>query len=139
MSALRFVPTPLEHAMEQPAERAGTMDEALAAAFVPSPSSERQLERLRTPGAVAVTTGQQPGLFTGPLYTIHKALSAVALARVLEERWGRPVVPIFWLAGDDHDFTEASTASWIAADGAIATAALPPRPPEAPLTPMYRL
>ncbi|MEP6689042.1 MAG: bacillithiol biosynthesis cysteine-adding enzyme BshC, partial [Gemmatimonadales bacterium] len=97
-----------------------------------------QLARLRTSGALAVTTGQQPGLFTGPLYTIHKALSAAALAATLEERWRRPVVPVFWLAGDDHDFAEASTASWIAADGSVATASLPPRPPEAPLTPMYK-
>jgi bacillithiol synthase len=138
MSALRFVPTPLEHPLEQPEKRPGTMDASLAEAFVPSPSRDRQLERLRTPGALAVTTGQQPGLFTGPLYTIHKALSAAALARVLEERWGVPVVPIFWLAGDDHDFAEASSASWIGPDGALATASLPPRPPDAPLTPMYR-
>ena len=111
---------------------------ALEPAFVPSPAREAALARLREPGALAVTSGQQPGLFTGPLYTIHKALSTAALARVLERRWGRPVVPIFWLAGDDHDFAEASDASWLTADGALATASLPPRPPEAPLTPMYR-
>jgi bacillithiol synthase len=138
MSVLRFVPTPLEHPLEAPAERPGGLDGALVKAFVSSPSSERQLARLRSPGALAVTTGQQPGLFTGPLYTIHKALSAAALSRVLEERWGRPVVPVFWLAGDDHDFAEASSASWIGADGAVATASLPPRPADAPLTPMYR-
>jgi bacillithiol biosynthesis cysteine-adding enzyme BshC len=137
MSTLRFVPTPLEHPLEEPAEHPGGMDAALAAAFVPSISREAQLARLHA-GALAVTTGQQPGLFTGALYTIHKAVSAAALARVLEARWGRPVVPVFWLAGDDHDFAEASTASWIGADGAVATAALPPRPAEAPLTPMYR-
>ena len=138
MSALRFVATPLEHPLEAPKPREGGIDPALADAFVPSASREGQLARLRAPGAVAVTTGQQPGLFTGPLYTIHKALSAAALARVLEARWGRPVVPVFWLAGDDHDFAEASSASWLAADGSVATAALPPRPPDAPLTPMYR-
>jgi bacillithiol biosynthesis cysteine-adding enzyme BshC len=140
--SLRFVATPLEHPLEAPAAREGARPEAidvLAPAFLPSATRDALLGRLRTPGALAVTTGQQPGLFTGPLYTIHKALSAAALAGILEERWGRPVVPIFWLAGDDHDFAEASTASWITADGAIATAALPPRPPEAPLTPMYRL
>ena len=96
------------------------------------------LARLREPGAVVVTSGQQPGLFTGPLYTIYKALSSAALARVLERQWHRPVVPVFWVAGDDHDFAEASTASWIGADGSLRTGSLPPRPPEAPLTPMYR-
>ncbi len=139
MSALRFVPTPLEHPFEAPAERPGGMDPSLAAAFVPSSTRDSQLARLLAPGALAVTTGQQPGLFTGPLYTIHKALSALGLARLLEARWGRPVVPVFWLAGDDHDFAEASSASWIAADGTVATVSLPPRPPEAPLTPMYQL
>jgi bacillithiol biosynthesis cysteine-adding enzyme BshC len=42
------------------------------------------------------------------------------------------------VAGDDHDFTEASRASWISGEGSLVTAALPPRPPEAPLTPLYR-
>jgi bacillithiol synthase len=138
MSVLRFVPTPLEHPFEAPAERPGGMDPSLAAAFVPSSTRDSQLARLLAPGALAITTGQQPGLFTGPLYTIHKALSAVALARLLEVRWRRPVVPVFWLAGDDHDFAEASSASWIAADGTVTTVSLPPRPPEAPLTPMYQ-
>jgi bacillithiol biosynthesis cysteine-adding enzyme BshC len=136
--SLRFESTPLEHPLEPPEPRPGALDPALLAAFVPSEGRDALLARLRTPGALAVTTGQQPGLFTGPLYTVHKALSAVALARLLERRWRRPVVPIFWLAGDDHDFAEASSASWIAADGAVATATLPPRPADAPLTPMYR-
>jgi bacillithiol biosynthesis cysteine-adding enzyme BshC len=139
--SLRFVATPLEHPLETPEPRAGAHPgaiDALAPAFLPSATRDAQLARLRAPGALAVTTGQQPGLFTGPLYTIHKALSAAALATLLEERWGRPVVPVFWLAGDDHDFAEASSASWIAADGSLATASLPARAPEAPLTPMYR-
>jgi bacillithiol biosynthesis cysteine-adding enzyme BshC len=137
--SLRFAATPLEHPLEPPVPRPrGGMDAALAGAFLATPTRDAQLARLRQPDALAVTTGQQPGLFTGPLYTVHKALSALALARVLEDRWKRPVVPIFWLAGDDHDFTEASSASWIAADGSLATASLPPRPADAPLTPMYR-
>jgi bacillithiol biosynthesis cysteine-adding enzyme BshC len=69
---------------------------------------------------------------------VHKALSTAALARVLERQWGRTVVPVFWIAGDDHDFTEASEAAWLTADGTLASGSLPPRPPEAPLTPMYR-
>ncbi|HUR95983.1 MAG TPA: bacillithiol biosynthesis cysteine-adding enzyme BshC [Gemmatimonadales bacterium] len=138
MSTLRFVPTPLEHPLGSPSPRTGTFDPALADAFLASATRDAQIARLRTPGALAVTTGQQPGLFTGPLYTIHKALSAVALARQLEARWQRPVLPIFWLAGDDHDFAEASSTSWIAADGSVSTASLPARPADAPLTPMYR-
>ena len=139
--SLRFVATPLEHPLEVPEPRTGGGPagiDALAPAFLPSLTRDAQLARLRMPNALAVTTGQQPGLFTGPLYTIHKALSAAALAAILEERWGRPVVPVFWLAGDDHDFAEASSAAWIAADGSVATVSLPSRPPEAPLTPMYR-
>jgi bacillithiol synthase len=135
---LRLIPTPLGAPIREPAPRAGGLDPALAAAFMPSATRDELLDRLRHPGALAVTSGQQPGLFTGPLYTVHKALSTAALARVLERKWDRPVVPIFWSAGDDHDFAEASEAAWIRADGALATASLPPRPADAPLTPMYR-
>ena len=109
---LRFVATPLEHPLEAPEPRDGRGLKPSTRSPRRScrrPPATRQLARLRTPGALAVTTGQQPGLFTGPLYTIHKALSAAALAAMLEARWGRPVVPVFWLAGDDHDFAEAST------------------------------
>jgi bacillithiol biosynthesis cysteine-adding enzyme BshC len=87
---------------------------------------------------LVVTTGQQPGLFTGPLYGVHKALSAAALASHLERRWERPVVPVFWIAGDDHDFAEANHSSWLAADGTLTSWSLPPRAAEAALTPMYR-
>ena len=135
---LRIVTTPLEATVGHPVERTGQLAEGLEEAFVASPARDAAVARLRAPGALAVTTGQQPGLFTGPLYTLHKALSAAALARVLEHRWGRPVVPVFWSAADDHDFAEASHASWVGADGGVVTAALPPRPSDAPLTPMYR-
>jgi bacillithiol biosynthesis cysteine-adding enzyme BshC len=53
-----------------------------------------------------VVTGQQAVLFGGPLYVLYKALAAVVLARTLEERRGAPVVPVFWVASDDHDFAE---------------------------------
>ena len=135
---LRILPTPIASTIEFPAPRNGAFDPALGDAIVPSPAREPALARLREPGAVAVTTGQQPGLFTGPLYTVYKALSTAALARILERQWQRPVVPVFWAAGDDHDFAEASQASWIAGDGTLRTASLPARSPDAPLTPMYR-
>ena len=88
--------------------------------------------RLNASGALVVTTGQQPGLFTGPIYTVHKAFAAAALARVLERRWQRPVVPLFWIAGDDHDYAEASTASWVDSTGALVNFALPSRAATAP-------
>ncbi|MGH7631640.1 MAG: bacillithiol biosynthesis cysteine-adding enzyme BshC [Gemmatimonadales bacterium] len=135
---VQFAATPLGAPLVPPEPRPGGVDLELLPAFVAPPGQEALVERLRAPGALVLTTGQQPALFTGPLYTVYKALSAVALAALLEERWSRPVVPVFWVAGDDHDFAEANHAWWIAADGAVAGASLPPRPPEAPLTPMYR-
>lgn len=54
----------------------------------------------------AVTTGQQPGLFGGPLFSLYKGLGAAALARRLEARLGRPVIPVFWVASEDHDWEE---------------------------------
>ena len=135
---VRIVPTPISAALEFPSLREGEFDPALAEAIVPSAAREPALARLNEAGALAVTTGQQPGLFTGPLYTIYKALSAAGLARTLERQWHRPVVPVFWVAGDDHDFAEASHTAWLTGEGEVRKAALPPRPPEAALAPLYR-
>ncbi|MBS1241562.1 MAG: hypothetical protein H6R40_989, partial [Gemmatimonadetes bacterium] len=108
-------------------------------AVVRGPGVEPLVERLRDPDVLVVTTGQQPGLFTGPLYTVYKALSAAVLARRLEAAWQRPVMPLFWLAGDDHDFEEARWTSVLDAGGAVATLSLAQRPADAPLVPMSRL
>jgi bacillithiol synthase len=70
------------------------------------------LSALSTPGTACVVTGQQPGLLGGPLYSLYKALHAVRLARSLSQRWERPVVPLFWNHGDDHDVAEVHHA-WL--------------------------
>lgn len=51
-------------------------------------------------------TGQQPGIFTGPLYTIYKAITAIQLAERAEARSGNSAIPMYWVGGDDHDFDE---------------------------------
>lgn len=71
------------------------------------PAAHQALERLGQPDSVAVVTGQQLGLWGGPLYTTYKLLGALLLARSLEQR-GRAAVPVFWLEGEDHDFAEAA-------------------------------
>lgn len=88
--------------------------------------------------ALLVTTGQQAGLFTGPLYTVYKALSAAALARVLEARWHRPVRALFWVPGDDHDYEEVASAAWVDAAGQPHLVRLPPRPAAADMRPVWR-
>lgn len=73
------------------------------------------IELLREPDSIAVVSGQQAGLFTGPLYTIYKALSAVKLAGCLRQR-GTKAVPVFWIASEDHDFAEVAKAEFIGRD-----------------------
>lgn len=136
---LTWTPTPLDAPVLLPDVRPSAgIDPILFPALVDAPGTAPLIETLHDPEVLVVTTGQQPGLFTGPLYVVHKALSAAALARVLADRWGRRVVPVFWLAGDDHDYAEASTATWLDSDGVPTTWTLPNRPEDAPLTPMYR-
>ena len=136
--SFRILTTPLEASLGRPEPRTGRVPADLFEAFVSHPGATSSLERLREPEALVVTTGQQPGLLTGPLYTIHKALSAVAVARICERRWRRPVIPVFWAAGGDHDFAEGNHASWIGSDGSTVTMTLRERHPDAPLTPLYR-
>ena len=82
----------------------------LEAAIRPGGEAARRLARVVAERGVVVTTGQQPGLFGGPVYTIAKALTALALADTIEERTGVPAAPLFWAATDDADFLEASVA-----------------------------
>ncbi len=90
-----------------PDDRRAALIEALRVQNPPSAA----LDRLAQPGTVAVMTGQQVGLFSGPAYTIYKALHAIRLAEWLSEN-GTPAVPVFWLATEDHDFAEVNHA-WV--------------------------
>jgi len=83
--------------------------------------------KLRERGATAIVTGQQAGLFGGPLFVLWKALATVRVAALLENARGRPVVPVFWVASDDHDFAEIRSTSVIDAAGSIRTLRYAPR------------
>lgn len=74
------------------------------------------IELLRDRDTVAVLTGQQAGLFSGPLYTVYKALSTVKLAEQLRAE-GVNAVPVFWAATEDHDFDEVSIAHFTGTNG----------------------
>lgn len=73
-------------------------------------ATERSIDRLAA-GAVAIVTGQQAGLFSGPAYTLYKAISAVGSAEQLTRR-GIDAVPVFWLATEDHDVAEVNHSIW---------------------------
>lgn len=135
---MRIVPTPIATPTAWPSPLAGGFDPALLPAVIAGPGQSALRARLAEPDALVVTTGQQPALFTGPLYAVHKALSAAALAQMLSAKWSRPVVPLFWVAGDDHDYAEANHAAWLRPDGSLHVETLPDRPPEASLRPMSR-
>ncbi|WP_301108213.1 bacillithiol biosynthesis cysteine-adding enzyme BshC [Sporosarcina sp.] len=66
--------------------------------------------------ALAVVGGQQAGVLTGPLYSVHKAISVILLAREQRSLLGKPVVPVFWIAGEDHDINEINH-TYTAQDG----------------------
>lgn len=68
--------------------------------------ASRRRSRFVEHEGLAITTGQQPGLLAGPLFSLYKALTAAALADHLQDRLGRPVLPVFWMATQDHDWEE---------------------------------
>ncbi|MBY4603793.1 bacillithiol biosynthesis cysteine-adding enzyme BshC [Bacillus sp. SPARC3] len=71
-----------------------------------SNAMQSAIEKLKDPTSAAVVGGQQAGLLTGPLYTIHKIISIIVLAKEQEKQLQVPVIPIFWVAGEDHDLDE---------------------------------
>lgn len=76
--------------------------------FPKSNEIQQSLNKLQQDDSLVVIGGQQAGLLTGPLYTIHKIISIIILAREQEEKLKCPVIPVFWIAGEDHDYLEVN-------------------------------
>jgi bacillithiol biosynthesis cysteine-adding enzyme BshC len=81
------------------------------------PAAGAMAARLADPATRVVVTGQQPGLFGGPLYTLSKAVAAALWAERLEAA-GQPAVAVFWVSTEDHDFREVAQATFLGPQGA---------------------
>ena len=94
--------------------------QAAAALRGSAPEVLAAIASLRDDRTFVVATGQQAGLLGGPLFTLHKALTAIQLARALTRRFAPAArfVPLFWVAGDDHDLDEIAHLAFIDAQGA---------------------
>lgn len=82
--------------------------EAYMSKFGLSEEVKKNLELLGQDDSVVVIGGQQAGLLTGPLYTIHKVISIIKLAEEQSELLNKPIIPVFWIAGEDHDIDEVN-------------------------------
>lgn len=112
-SALRFLPDGYRRAADR-ADAVGRaalrrVDPAVLDSLVATTPAQHASREALARGAVAVVTGQQAGLFGGPLYTLYKAAAAIADARALQLETGCRCVPVFWLQDEDHDFAEIAT------------------------------
>jgi len=118
-AARRIAPAVLEVLAEQQAR------------LPPSRARDEHLAALAAGETAVVVSGQQVGLFLGPLYTFYKAASAVAVARALQAEAGVRCVPLFWLQTEDHDFAEIAgcTVSSERAGGRPTRLALPDEAP----------
>jgi len=89
--------------------------------FNPSQKTVQNIELLNDDKTIAVFTGQQLGLLGGPLYTVYKLFTAIKLSEHLNAKFSDyNFVPIFWMAGDDHDFEEISSVNIVSKENEIA-------------------
>jgi len=96
-------------------------------AFVATSSqAQTKLEEVLGGTGQFVTTGQQPGLFLGPLYTLYKTATAIRLAAELERSTGRPTIAAFWVAADDHDWDEIGACQVLSMDESLVELRLDP-------------
>ncbi|EQB97170.1 hypothetical protein GA8_02670 [Geobacillus sp. A8] len=92
--------------------------------FSASVATMANIEKLRNERSVVIVGGQQAGLLTGPLYTIYKIITIIQLAKEQERKLGVPVVPLFWIAGEDHDIAEIDHV-YVVEEGEVKKAAYP--------------
>jgi bacillithiol biosynthesis cysteine-adding enzyme BshC len=85
----------------------------------------KYIDGLAAPESLVVIGGQQAGLFGGPLYTVHKALTILVLARTMEKELHRTVAPVFWIAAEDSDLAEVNHAFVVDRDGLLRELRLP--------------
>ncbi len=118
LEPVRFLP-----AGELPSGPAPGVDRTeLARALAPAnaayghPAAQALAEKLADPATRVVVTGQQPGLYGGPLYAFSKMAAAVKWAEAVEAA-GEPAMAVFWVATEDHDFAEVAQATFLARDG----------------------
>lgn len=97
--------------------------------FHASPETFNNIEKLLRPDSAVVVGGQQAGLLTGPLYTIYKIISIIKLAKEQERNLGVPVIPLFWIAGEDHDIAEVNHI-YVAESGKVKKRVYPDVPQE---------
>jgi bacillithiol biosynthesis cysteine-adding enzyme BshC len=100
-------------------------DAWIDAVTAPGERARTRLDAVRSGNGYLVTTGQQPGLFGGPLYSLYKAITAARLADALEAALGVPVAPLFWTASEDHDWAEADHTWLIGVDNELHRLQLP--------------
>lgn len=84
------------------------------------------IEVLDKSETLCVFTGQQAAFCANPMYIVYKAITAVKLAKRYSETLGRPVVPCFWMATDDHDFEEVRSSNFLSRSGEVLTAKYQP-------------
>ncbi|MEM7353920.1 MAG: bacillithiol biosynthesis cysteine-adding enzyme BshC [Acidobacteriota bacterium] len=82
------------------------------------PAAARQAALLADPATRVVVTGQQPGLYGGPLYALSKMVAAVLWAEAISAT-GVPAVPVFWVATEDHDWAEVAQAKFLTRKGVL--------------------
>lgn len=94
------------------------------AQFDVEPAAMQNIERLESDDALTIVTGQQLGLYGGLTFTMFKTISTIHLAKQLEKKLARPVIPVFWLADEDHDYDEIRSVSVLNGEG-LASFSLP--------------
>lgn len=98
--------------------------EVLAVLREQNPHAPALVAQLESGTTAVVVTGQQVGLFLGPLFSFYKAAHAIVLAKQLSAESGVACVPLFWLQTEDQDFAEIATASFVGSGGSVETVKL---------------